>query len=144
MLPTNCRRSRSRFCVKAVRKRKPEIRADTGKIPCQAVRFDFRSRRPSNPREATGACRSVKERPASWALGGHLCGRKVWLEGMLRQALPQAIDRLVTGWRKADPIPPKKKAPDLWHAARCATPRPTVGDVLEPFRLFCRISIFLG
>ena len=31
MLPTNYRRSRSRFCVKAVRKRKPEIRADTGK-----------------------------------------------------------------------------------------------------------------
>lgn len=31
MLPTNCRRSRSRFFVKAVRKRKPEIRADTGR-----------------------------------------------------------------------------------------------------------------
>ena len=45
--------------------------------------------------------------------------RKVWLEGMLRQ-----------GWRKADPIPQKKKSPDLWHAA---TPRPTVGDVLVYF-----------
>ena len=68
-------------------------------------------------------------------------GAKISDSGVQGLVARNAAPSAAAGWRKADPIPQKKKAPDLWHAARCATPRPTVGDVLEPFRLFCRMSI---
>jgi hypothetical protein len=63
---------------------------------------------------------------------------------MLRQALLQANDWLVTGWRKADPIPQKKKAPDLWHAAPVRDPTTDCGRCARTFSFILPHKYFLG
>ena len=110
----------------------------TEKIPCQAVRFDFRDRRPSNPREAVGACRSVKERPALSVRAQRflMTGCKVWLEGMLRQALLRADERLIRS--------PKRRKHQICGKLPGARPHDRLWAMSSSLFVYFAAWVFLG